>query len=243
MTLLLQPRLYSVAYVAYRVVFGVGTEDILYDKRKEWVPGDGEKSMTYAVKIGQADDTPRELMNTIIAVVQPSEPLNRPSHVRDMLDGHRAASHWQHIALRTPDLLAFHEHATQRGINFITPILEDESDDLIQVFSGEWFYPGMPASGMFFEFLERHPGKETQTKLKEHNRQLWFRDRTFDGLYQEKETEYRSGNVTPFIDFELFEQLEKRIDGKSTWLIDANDLKDCEQIMLKYAESRLPKQA
>ena len=29
-----------------------------------------------------------------------------------MLDGHRAAAHWQHIALRTSDLLAFHAHAT-----------------------------------------------------------------------------------------------------------------------------------
>ena len=43
MTLLLQPRLYSVAYAIFRVVFGVQAADILYDKRKEWEKGQGEK--------------------------------------------------------------------------------------------------------------------------------------------------------------------------------------------------------
>lgn len=239
MTLLLQPRLYSVAYTLFRVVFGVNMEDILYDKRKEWESGKGEKSMTYALMLGKADETPRELMNTIVAVVQPSEPLSRPSHVREMLDGHEAAAHWQHIALRTPDLLTFHEHALSLGINFVTPILNDAAEDLIQVFSGEWFFPGMKASGMFFEFLERHPGKATQQKLQEQNRQSWFRDRTFDGLYEEKEREYQSGKVTPFIDFALFEQLEKRIAGKSTFEINEDDLRDCEEIMRRYTADRL----
>jgi hypothetical protein len=238
MTLLLQPRLYSVAYVVFRTVFGVDMGAILYDKRKEWKKGEGERSMTYAIQVGDAGDTPRELMNTIIAVVQPSEPKEQASHVREMLDGHKAAAHWQHIALRTPDLLSFHEHALAHGINFITPILKDEGEDLIQVFSGEWFYPGMPSSGMFFEFLERHPGEATEKKLAEHNREGWFRDRTFDGLYQEKENEYQSGKVVPFIDFELFEKLEKRIADKRTWLIDEKDLGDCRQIMVDYAKSK-----
>jgi hypothetical protein len=238
MTLLLQPRLYSVAYVVFRTIFGVDVSEILYDKRKEWKKGEGERSMTYALQLGDAGDTPRELMNTIVAVVQPSEPKDQPSHVREMLNGHQAAAHWQHIALRTPDLLSFHEHALARGINFITPILKDAGEDLIQVFSGEWFFPGMPASGMFFEFLERHPGEATEQKLEAQNRESWFRDRTFDGLYQEKETEYQSGKVTPFIDFALFEKLEARLGGKHTWLINAQDLTDCEKIMLDYASTK-----
>ncbi|MCP3929219.1 MAG: hypothetical protein GY705_08990 [Bacteroidetes bacterium] len=238
MTLLLQPRLYSVAYTIFRTVFGVQAADILYDKRKEWEAGQGEKSMTYALMLGKADETPRELMNTIVAVVQPSEPKSRPSHVRDMLDSHNAAAHWQHIALRTPDLLSFHEHALSLGVNFVTPILNDAAEDLIQVFSGEWFFPGMKSSGMFFEFLERHPGEGTQKKLEEKNRQSWFRDQTFDGLYNEKEREYQSGKVTPFIDFELFEELEKRIGGKSTFELSADDLKDCENIMRNYASKK-----
>lgn len=235
MTLLLQPRLYNVAYTVFRIVFGVQAADILYDKRKEWEKGKGEKSMTYALMLGKADETPRELMNTIVAVVQPSEPLNQPSHVREMLDGHQAAAHWQHIALRTPDLIKFHEHALSLGVNFVTPILHDAAEDLIQVFSGEWYFPGMKASGMFFEFLERHPGQATQQKLESHNRQGWFRDRTFDGLYNEKEREYQSGTVTPFIDFELFEELEARIKMKSTFELTEQDLKDCENIMRLYA--------
>lgn len=239
MTLLLQPRLYSVGYAIFRVVFGVQASDILYDKRKEWEKGKGEKSMTYALMLGRADETPRELMNTIVAVVQPSEPLSRPSHVREMLDGHNAASHWQHIALRTPDLLKFHQHALSLGVNFVTPILNDSAEDLIQVFSGEWFFPGMKESGMFFEFLERHPGEATQKKLELQNRQSWFRDRTFDGLYQEKEREYQSGKVTPFVDFELFEQIEKVIGGKSTFELSSDDLKKCEEVMRRYATEQL----
>lgn len=243
MTLLLQPRLYSVAYAIFRVVFGVQSADILYDKRKEWEKGQGEKSMTYALMLGKADETPRELMNTIVAVVQPSEPQSRPSHVREMLNGHNAAAHWQHIALRTPDLISFHEHALSLGVNFVTPILNDAEEDLIQVFSGEWFFPGMKASGMFFEFLERHPGEAKQQKLAEKNRQSWFRDRTFDGLYEEKEREYQSGEVTPFIDFALFEKIEARIGGKSTFELTADDLSDCEKIMRSYAAEKQSKKS
>ena len=67
--------------------------------------------MTFASCIGRGADTNQEMNNTVIAMVQPSEPKNMPSHVRDMLDSHKAAAHWQHIALRTSDLLAFHDHA------------------------------------------------------------------------------------------------------------------------------------
>ena len=48
----------------------------------------------------------------------------------------------------------------------------------------------------------------------------------------------QSGNVKPFIDFALFEQLEKRIGSKKTFEINADDLNDCEQIMLQYAKTK-----
>jgi hypothetical protein len=235
MTLLLQPKFYNVAYVLFRNVLGVTPDDILYDKRKEWKKGQGEQSMTFAVRVGQGGHEPKELLNTIIAVVQPSEPLDQSSHVREMLDGHRAAAHWQHIALRTSDLLAFHEHALKRGVRFITPILKDDQEDLIQVFSGEWFFSGMPSSGMFFEFLQRNPSSDQMTRLQSHNSEAWFRDRTFLGLYQEKENEYQSGNVKPFVDFELFEMLHERVGKLKTWEIDDKMLKTCDQLMLDYA--------
>jgi hypothetical protein len=238
MTLLLQPRLYNVAYCLFRILLGVRPEDILYDKRKEWEKGQGEQSMTYALKIGEADDTPRELQNTIIAVVQPSEPKTQSSHVREMLDGHEAAAHWQHIALRTPDLISFYKHALERGVQFVTPILRDEEDDLIQVFSGEWYFPGSKASGMFFEFLERNPSDAKKQEVQKSTNQTWFRDRTFLGLYDEKEREYQSGKVTPFIDFELFEKIEKYLGTKKSFEISADDLNNVEEIMLEFAKKK-----
>jgi hypothetical protein len=161
-----------------------------------------------------------------------------PSHVREMLDGHRAAAHWQHIALRTTDLLAFHAHATARGVNFITPVLRDEGENVIQVFSGEWFFPGSAPSGMFFEFLQRNPSEELLQKMAEHNRESWFNDKTFLGLYGEKEQEYQSGRVTPFVDEELFHRLSAVVASKKMWEITEDDIRDCEQMMMGYAAAR-----
>jgi hypothetical protein len=238
MTLLVQPELYNVAHVIFRTIFGCEPEHVVYEKRKEWVAGQGEQSLTYAMQVGAGMDESPELQTTMIAVVQPSEPATQPSHVREMLDGHRAAAHWQHIALRTPDLLSFHAHATERGVNFITPVLRDESEDVIQVFSGEWFFPGSPASGMFFEFLQRNPSEELLQKMADRNRESWFNDKTFLGLYGEKEQEYQSGKVTPFVDPELFNQIASVVATKKLWEITEADVKSCEQMMLGYAKSR-----
>jgi hypothetical protein len=234
MTLLVQPDLYNVSYLIFRTIFGCTPEHVLYEKRKEWVEGEGDQSLTYAMQVGEGMDEKAELQNTMIAVVQPSEPASMESHVRDMLDDHRAAAHWQHIALRTPDLLSFHAHATARGVNFITPVLRDESDDVIQVFTGEWFFPGAPASGMFFEFLQRNPSEELLQKMADRNRESWFNDKTFLGLYGEKEREYRSGNVTPFLDPALFHQLQAIVAGKKMWEITEEDVAKAEETMVGY---------
>jgi hypothetical protein len=238
MTLLLQPKLYKVSYALFNIIFGVKQEDLLYEKRKEWIAGEGEKSLTFAVCIGSGASPDPNLNKTIVAVVQPSEPAAQPSHVREMLDGHQAASHWQHIALRTPDLLAFHKHAIERGVNFITPILKDDADDLIQVFSGEWFFPGQPASGMFFEFLQRNPSDEHMKVVEEQNREMWFRDKTFLGLYGEKEMEYQSGNVKPFIDFDLFDAIYDKLKDKEIWEITQADIDGVEELMLARGKKR-----
>ena len=241
MTLLVQPEMYNVAFVIFRTVFGCTPEHLLYEKRKEWIPGEGEKSLTYAMQVGDGGESQAELNNTMIAVVQPSEPKQMQSHVREMLDQHRAAAHWQHIALRTPDLLAFHRHAEELGVNFITPVLRDESEDVIQVFTGEWFYPGAPASGMFFEFLQRNPTPELLQKLADRNRESWFNDKTFLGLYGEKETEYRSGKVQPFIDPELFEKLHGMLKDKKVWEITENDIATAEAAMREHGRKRVSK--
>ena len=238
MTLLVQPQLYNVAYVLFRTVFGCTPEHVVYEKRKERVPGEGEQSLTYAMQVGQGVETSPDLATTMIAVVQPSEPASMRSHVREMLDGHRAAAHWQHIALRTPDLLAFHAHATALGVNFITPVLRDEGEDVIQVFSGEWFFPGSPASGMFFEFLQRNPSEELLQKMAERNRESWFNDKTFLGLYGEKEREYQSGAVTPFIDETLFHQLAGILGSKKMWEIGEDDVRRCEEAMRAHGAAK-----
>ena len=74
MTLLVQPPMYNVAYVLFRIIFGVPASEILYEKRQEWVPGEGQKSMTFAVRVGNGEAERSELNNTIFAIVQPSEP-------------------------------------------------------------------------------------------------------------------------------------------------------------------------
>lgn len=238
MTFLVKPEMYGVSYALFRIILGVQPDDVLYNRSREWRPGEGEKSMTFAAMIGNAPDEPKDVDKTIIAVVQPTEPRDQPSHVRTMLDEHRAASHWQHIALRTPDLTSFHQHAVERGVNFVTPILKDPDDDLIQVFSGEWYFPGMPSSAVFFEFVQRNPSDAALKRLEERNREAWFQDKTFLGLYQIKEEEYQSGNVTPFIDFELFDKMASYIGDKQVFDISESDIQNLENIMLEYAAKR-----
>jgi hypothetical protein len=245
-TLLLQPELYNVSYCLFKIIFGVGPDGLLYEKRKEWTPGQGEQSMTFAVCVGNSEvmsDHKKEieLAKTIFAVVQPSEPKTQSSHVRTMLDGHKQAAHWQHIALRTDDLLGFYKFALERGVQFITPILKDDHDNLIQVFSGEWYFPGIQSSGMFFEFLQRKPSDASLAAIEAENKETWFRDKTFLGLYGEKEREYQTGNVTPFVDFELFGKISREIEGKKLWDITDPILEKIEKIMIDHAAVKAKK--
>jgi hypothetical protein len=236
MTLLLHPKLYTVAYAIFRIIFGVIPEDILYEKRRPKKGDSPETSMTFASRIGEWKSSQNDSLSTIIATVQPSEPLDEPSHVRDMLDGHQNVAHWQHIALRTPDLIAFHKHAVDHGVQFVTPILKDEHENLIQVFSGEWYFPGSKASGMFFEFLQRDPSDDAVAEVQRANKQSWFRDETFMGLYVEKEREYRSGKVIPFLHEDLFAAITQEIGKKQVWEISESDLANIKKLMMDFAK-------
>lgn len=233
MTFLVEPRLYKATYALFRIILGCRPEDIIYEKRRRWEGAAQEESMTFASRIGQAQAR-KGLDSSIIAVVQPTEPAGRSSHVRQILKNRGGTAHWQHIALRTPDLLAFHKHALERGVNFITPILTDAHEDLIQVFSGEWSLPGATPTGIFFEFVQRDPSPALIKKL-EGSREAFFRDKTFLGLYDEKESEYQKGKVRPFIDAELFERIDKQLASKKLWEITEKDLKAVEAAMKDYA--------
>ena len=238
MTMHVDPEMYNTVYLLFRILFGVSKDDVIYEKRKEWVKNTGEKSMTFAAKVGQGIIGDESFQNTIFALVQPSEPSSQPSHSRDLLKKHHTTAHWQHVALRTNDLLAFHKYALERGVNFITPILKDEDEDVIQVFSGEWFLPDTNPSGVFFEFVQRNPTAELLKKLEEHNRESWFRDKTFLGLYNEKEMENQRNDVKPFIDNELFKQIQLIVKNKHLWEITEKDVESAEKMMIEYVRNK-----
>ena len=238
MTFLTDPELYKTTYALFRIIFGVSKEDLIYEKRSNWPGQKKQSSMTFASRLGVEKDA-RVPAQTIVAVVQPTEPQGHSSHVRTMLKNRGGSCHWQHIALRTPDLLGFHAFCLERGVNFITPILKDAEEDLIQVFSGEWMVPGGRPTATFFEFVQRDPSAELLKQLETaSNREAWFRDKTFLGLYGEKEKEYQSGKATPFIDDELARRITARLDGLEVFEIEDPLLEKVEADMLEYASSR-----
>lgn len=238
MTFLTDPELYKTTYALFRIIFGVSKEDLIYEKRSNWPGQKKQASMTFASRLGVEKDA-RVPSQTIVAVVQPTEPAGKSSHVRTMLQNRGGGCHWQHIALRTPDLVAFHRYALDRGVNFITPILKDAEEDLIQVFSGEWMVPGGRPTATFFEFVQRDPSAELLKQLETaSNREAWFRDKTFLGLYGEKEKEYQTGKATPFIDDELARRISARFEGLEVFEIEDSLLDKVEADMLDYAASK-----
>jgi hypothetical protein len=241
MTILVDEKMYNVAYVVFRNILGATPDDIIYNVRRAWSPSEPEKSLTFATRLGQGANPKQELNNTMVALVQGTEPKSQFSHVRQMLANRNSTVHFQHVALRTPDLLAFHKHAVDRGVNFITPILKDDNDDLIQVFSGEWYVPGTKPTGFFFEFVQRELSPALLKMLEEHNRQSFFRDRAFLGLYDEKQTEYEKGQIEPFISDELFNRLFELVGKKNNWEITESDLQKADKIMLDFGKNRKTK--
>ncbi|MBI4060053.1 MAG: hypothetical protein HY403_01350, partial [Elusimicrobia bacterium] len=232
MTFLVEPELYKTTYALFRIILGVSREDLIYEKRSNWPGQKKPASMTFASRVG-IERNPSVPNQAIIAVVQPTEPRTRGSHVRTMLRNRGGGCHWQHIALRTPDLVGFHRFCLERGVNFITPILKDAEEDLIQVFSGEWKLPGAKPSGIFFEFVQRQPNPAVLKRVEA--RQAFFRDKTFLGLYQLKEDEYRSGKIQPIIDDALFDKIEAQIAGKGVAQLDDKVLESVETAMIDYA--------
>lgn len=236
MTFLVEPALYKTTYALFRIIFGVSKSDLIYEKRRP-LPGGKQASMTFASRIGV--ETVASKAQSIIAVVQPTESRTQSSHVRTMLKNRGGSCHWQHIALRTPDLVGFHTFCLERGVNFITPVLKDAEEDLIQVFSGEWMLPGAKPTATFFEFVQRDPSPKLLKELAAgSNRQAWFRDKTFLGLYGEKENEYRRGKVTPFIDDALARRIAKRLEKTELWDVSDAQLEEIEAEMKSYARSK-----
>ena len=235
MTLLVEPRMYKLFYAFARIVLKVPKEGIIYEKRKRWPGAKEEVSMTFALNIGDTAREGSKNARTMVAVVQPTEPASQSSHVRQMLADHTASAHWQHIALRTPDLIAFYEHARAHAVNFITPIMKDGDEDLLQVFSGELFAPGSKPSGIFFEFVQRDVTPQLLERIKSLDRESFFRDKTFLGLYGQKEDEYQSGKITAIWDEALMLKIEKAWAAKPLWEIGEADLQEAAGWMREHA--------
>lgn len=236
MTFLVEPELYKTTYALFRIIFGVTKSDLIYEKRRP-LPGGKQASMTFASRLGV--EKTAGTAQSIVAVVQPTEAKSASSHVRTMLKNRGGSCHWQHIALRTPDLMGFHRFCVERGVNFITPVLKDAEEDLIQVFSGEWMLPGAKPTATFFEFVQRDPSPELLRQLeKGSNREAWFRDKTFLGLYGEKENEYRRGKVTPFIDDVLSRKIAKRLAPLDLWDVTDDHLAAVEADMMAHARKK-----
>jgi len=231
--------MYKLMYAFSRIILKVPREGVIYEKRKRWSKTSEEVSMTFAVNIGDvAKEGSKVAARTMVALVVPSEPKDQSSHVRQTLHDHNASTHWQHVALRTPDLLAFHKHAKAHGVNFITPIMKEGDEDLLQVFSGELYAPGSKPSGIFFEFVQRNVTPELLAKIKSMDRQSFFRDKTFLGLYSEKEEEYQSGKVMPIWDEKLMLRIEKAWKDKPLWEITEENLEEAAGWMRDYAVER-----
>lgn len=239
LTLLVDPSLYKLMYAFMRIILRVPAAGVIYEKRRRWPGARSDSSMTFAVATGDvAKEKDIKIARTMIAVVQPTEPAGQSSHVRTMLADHDACAHWQHVALRTPDLFGFHEHALAHGVNFITPLMQDKDEDLVQVFSGELFSSRSRPSGIFFEFVQRDVTPQLLSRLKKLDRQSFFRDKTFLGLYGEKELEYQRGKVTPLWDHELMERLQALWQSKELWEITDRNLREAADAMQEYARSK-----
>jgi hypothetical protein len=74
--------------------------------------------------------------------------------------------------------------------------------------------------------------------MQAQNQETWFRDKTFLGLYGEKQREYDSSNVTPFLDFELFDALYNEFRDKQIWEITEADLDRAESMMLEHTQNK-----
>ena len=95
--------------------------------------------------------------------------------------------------------------------------------------------PGGKPSGLFFEFVQRDVSDKLLERVARLGRQAFFRDRTFLGLYGEKEREYRSGKVTPLLDDALMRRVQDLLEPAALWDISEDLLGEVEAAMLAHA--------
>lgn len=103
---------------------------------------------------------------------------------------------FQHIALRVEGgpIDEYRELTEKLGVNYITPLLYDDSSNLLQMFTGSLFRSSNPAAGPFIEINQR-------LDLSEEDRQH-FNHETVQGLYSSIEKLQENDEQTWIVDFD-----------------------------------------
>ncbi len=152
MTLLTEPELYKITYALFprrlrrrprghhlreapALARGPAGEAILHDLRL-----DARRALREAASKSSNADASSPSSS------RPSPPTQqRPTCATILEEQRRRLPLAAHRSADRRTSMAFHrQFALERGVNFITPILKDADEDLIQVFSGEWMVPGGP---------------------------------------------------------------------------------------------------
>ena len=103
---------------------------------------------------------------------------------------------FQHIALRIEGggIEEYRELTEKLGVNYITPLLYDDSSNLLQMFTGSLFRSSNPAAGPFIEINQRLDLSKADQKH--------FHHETVQGLYSSIEKLQVNDEQTWIIDFD-----------------------------------------
>jgi hypothetical protein len=142
---------------------------------------------TIAIAMGQQEDT---------AYLAPIEGIDgeNQSQVNHFIEN--SGEGYQHIALRIEggSIDEYREITEKLGVNYITPILYDDSSNLLQMFTGSLFRSSNPAAGPFIEINQR-------MDLSEEDR-THFNHETVQGLYSSIEKLQENDETTWIVDFD-----------------------------------------
>ncbi|MFB6350174.1 MAG: hypothetical protein ABEK29_00060 [Bradymonadaceae bacterium] len=179
----------ELSYVFLRALTG---GDVKY--RAPDVAGDdpeAKSSMkTAAIALGDTDEHPDA------AYMAPVEGIDgeEQSQVNHFIE--QTGECFQHIALRIEGgpIDEYRELTEKLGVNYITPLLYDEGDNLLQMFTGSLFRSSNPAAGPFIEINQR---MDMTDKDREH-----FNHQTVQGLYSSIENLQLEDEQNWIIDFD-----------------------------------------
>ncbi len=144
---------------------------------------------TVAIQLGAEDDEGAAYMAPVEGIDGTTQ-----SQVNHFIE--HTGEAFQHIALRVEgDSIEEYRELTEKlGVNYITPLLYDDSSNLLQMFTGSLFRSSNPAAGPFIEINQR-------LDLSEEDREH-FNHETVQGLYSSIEKLQEKDETTWIVDFD-----------------------------------------